>query len=122
MIETSYSGNRPSYMIDISPYTLPQFRICMVHFFVASKVASTITKTTYDQADKKNIAKWISMSLLKGIFGGQSDSILKTIRDVISKSTTGKFPINDIIATFKANPDKNYTFDTPVIESFLEEE
>lgn len=96
--------------------------IPIAYYIYKNGLASTITKTTYDQADKKNIAKWLSMSLLKGIFGGQSDSILKTIRDVISKSTTGKFPINDIIAAFKANPDKNYTFDTPVIESFLEEE
>ena len=35
----SYSGIRSGYIIDISPYTLPQFRIGIVHFFVASKVA-----------------------------------------------------------------------------------
>ena len=29
----------PSYMIDNSPYTLPQLRSGIVHFFVASKVA-----------------------------------------------------------------------------------
>ena len=34
-----YSGSRPSYMIDISPYTLPQFRIGRFHLFVASNVA-----------------------------------------------------------------------------------
>ena len=32
------SGNRPSYIIDNSPKILPQLWICMVHFFVASKV------------------------------------------------------------------------------------
>lgn len=35
----AYSGSRPSYMIDISPYTFPQFRIGRFHFFVASNVA-----------------------------------------------------------------------------------
>ena len=34
-----YIGSRSSYMIDNSPYTCPQFRIAMLHFFVASKVA-----------------------------------------------------------------------------------
>ena len=96
--------------------------IPIAYYIYKNGLANTITKTTYDSDDKKNIAKWLSMSLLKGIFGGQSDSILKTLRDVISKSTTGKFPIDEIIYTFKANPDKNYTFDTVVLESFLEEE
>lgn len=35
----SYSGIRSGYMILSSPYTFPQFRIGIVHFFVASKVA-----------------------------------------------------------------------------------
>ena len=34
-----HSGRRPSYMIPNSPYTCAQFRIGIVHFFVASKVA-----------------------------------------------------------------------------------
>ena len=38
-ISIDYSGSLPSYMILISPYTLAQFRIVVVHFFVASKVA-----------------------------------------------------------------------------------
>lgn len=35
----AYSGRRPSYMIDSSPYAFPQFLTGMVHFFTASKVA-----------------------------------------------------------------------------------
>ena len=34
-----YSGRRPSYIILSSPYTCAQFRIVLVHFFVASNVA-----------------------------------------------------------------------------------
>lgn len=37
--QTVYSGKRPSYIILSSPYTCAQFRIVVVHFFVASKVA-----------------------------------------------------------------------------------
>ena len=36
---TRYSGRQPSYIILSSPYTCAQFRIVLVHFFVASKVA-----------------------------------------------------------------------------------
>lgn len=96
--------------------------IPVAYYIYKNNLADSITKTIYNQSDKKNIAKWLSMSLLKGIFGGQSDSVLKTIRTVISNSSTGLFPIKEIFDVFKSNPDKNYSFDNAVIESFLEEE
>ncbi len=96
--------------------------IPVAYYIYKNDLADSIVKTTYDPADKKNIARWLSMSLLKGIFGGQSDNVLKSIRSVIGNSKTGKFPINDICAAFKANPDKNYAFTDEVINSFLEEE
>lgn len=96
--------------------------IPVAYYIYKNDLADSIIKTTYDSNDKKNIAKWLAMSLLKGTFGGQSDGILKSIRDVIIKSTSGKFPINDIFDKFRLDPDKNYVFDDAVIESFLEEE
>lgn len=96
--------------------------IPVAYYIYKNNLSESIVKTTYDANDKKNIAKWLSMSLLKGIFGGQSDSILKTLRTVISTSTTGKFPIQEIFDKFKGDPDKNYVFDDDVINSFLEEE
>ncbi len=96
--------------------------IPVAYYIYKNNLADSITKTTYDENDKKNIAKWLSMSLLKGTFGGQSDGVLKGIRDVISKSKSGKFPIQDIFDKFRLDPDKNYVFDDAVIESFLEEE
>ena len=95
--------------------------IPVAYYIYKNNLSDDIVKTTYDPNDKKNIAKWLSMSLLKGTFGGQSDGILKSIRDVISKSATGKFPIQDIFDKFRLDPDKNYIFDDAVIESFLEE-
>ena len=62
------------------------------------------------------------MSLLKGIFGGTSDSILKSIRDVIKNSTSKKFPVQEIFEAFKSDADKNYTFGDDVIKSFLNEQ
>ncbi len=96
--------------------------IPVAYYIYKNKLADSIIKTTYDSTDKKNIARWLSMSLLKGIFGGQSDSVLKSIRTVIFSSTTHKFPIQGIFDKFKTDPDKNYSFDDDVIKSFLEEE
>ncbi len=96
--------------------------IPIAYYIYKNGLADKIVKTTYDANDKKNISKWLSMSLLKGLFGGQSDSVLKSLRTVISDSTTGKFPIEKIVEEFKGNVDKNYYFDDDVLNSFLEEE
>ena len=96
--------------------------IPIAYYIYKKGLAETIVKTTYDAVDKKNIAKWLSMSLLKGIFGGQSDSVLKATRTVISEAQGSGFPIQGIFDKFKADPDKNYAFDDEVIKSFLEEE
>lgn len=96
--------------------------IPIAYYIYKNNLASSITKTTYNSHDKKCIAKWLSMSLLKGLFGGQSDGILKSLRDIIKASTITTFPINGIIDAYKGNIDKNYTFDDDVIASLLEEE
>lgn len=96
--------------------------IPVAYYIYKNNLAESIVKTTYDPNDKINIAKWLAMSLLKGTFGGQSDGVLKSIRDVIKSSTTGKFPIQEIFDKFRLDPDKNYVFDDAVIQSFLEEE
>ena len=96
--------------------------IPVAYYIFKNNLSEEIVKTTYDKKEKEKISKWLSMSLLKGLFGGQSDSVLKTIRTVISKSTSGKFPIEEIFEAFKGNPDKNYHFDDDVISSFLDGE
>ena len=96
--------------------------IPIAYYIYKNNLADTIVKSTYNPTNKKSIAKWLSMSLLNGIFGGQSDSVLKAIREVISNSKIATFPIQDIFDRFKSNPDKNYYFDDEVIKAFLEEE
>ncbi len=96
--------------------------IPIAYYIYKNNLAKSIVKTTYDSEDKKNISKWLSMSLLKGFFGGHSDSILTTMRDVILNSNSGKFPINEIIDVFKGETDRNYNFDEDIINAFIEEE
>lgn len=96
--------------------------IPIAYYIYKKKLFDVITKTTYDRTDKKNISKWLIMSLLKGIFSGTSDNVLSTVRNVISSSNTKSFPFKEIVEKFKTNADKNYTFDDDVISSFLEYE
>jgi len=49
------------------------------------------------------ISQWFYMALLKGVFGGQADSILSSMRDVLEKHLTDDtFPLPAIIERYKA--------------------
>jgi len=75
------------------------------------------------EAEKNNIRMWLCASLLKGVFSGQSDSVLSAIQKIINselgKNPAATFPLDEIKAAFKANPTKNLTFDEAAIEGFL---
>ena len=96
--------------------------IPIAYYIYKNNLADEITKSTYDADDRKNISKWLSMSLLKGMFGGTSDSVLKTMRDVIKAHIGSKFPFSEIVDEFKSNPDRNYLFTDDIIVPLLTEQ
>lgn len=97
--------------------------IPIAYYIYKNNLAEIIVKDNYDNEDKRRIAKWLTMSLLKGIFGGQSDNVLKDLREVIKESSKPKyFPLDEIIEKFKGETDKNYAFDEDVITGFLSEQ
>lgn len=68
------------------------------------------------------ISKWFYMVLLKGVFGGQADTILRNMRDVLDAHMTQPlFPLEQIIDRFKAS-NKDLRFDDEYIESLLSTE
>lgn len=93
------------------------------YYIYKHDLAESIVKDNYDEEDKKRISTWLNLSLLKGIFGGQSDNVLSTLRDVIKQSSKPKyFPFEEIVDKFKGQPDKNYSFDDEMIKGFLAEQ
>nr|QGT49690.1 hypothetical protein Melaina855_0770 [uncultured Candidatus Melainabacteria bacterium] len=94
--------------------------IPIIYYIYYNNLEDSITKATYDNEDKKNISKWLLLSFIKSIFGGQSDNVLMRIRDVMRKNKTNKFPINDLINAFKMDATKNYTLDEDFITGLLE--
>lgn len=96
--------------------------IPIAYYVLINDLSEDIVKSTYSEDDKKRISTWLTLSLLKGMFGGQSDSVLRTIRDVIKKaSRKNYFPLKEIVQAFKNSPDKNYSLDDEIIEGFLKE-
>jgi len=69
--------------------------------------------------DKKEIKTWLHMSLLKGVFGGQGDSILTSLRKIIQDNIfKDLFPRQEIITSFKGKR-KDITFDDDFIDRLL---
>ena len=48
----------------------------------------------------------VIISVFETYFGGQSDSILREIRKIIDDSSSGVFPLKEIINSAKSNPTK----------------
>lgn len=119
--------------------------IPIIYFIYQKQIVDEINHPLKHKADKVLIQKWLNISLLKGIFGGQSDNVLTKIRKVIygklentlslieqnpTASDKDKndwintlkqipFPFTDIASEFAADPSKNLTFDDAFIDELL---
>lgn len=96
--------------------------IPIIYYVYNKDCDQSIVKPTFSDEDRKNIVKWLNLSLIKGVFGGQSDSVLKKIRDVIKEEPTRNFPFDRIVKAFETDPAKNYSLDDAFIDSILLEQ
>ena len=76
----------------------------------------------FDQAsqfscDRKNIKRWLILSLVKRAFGGQPDTVLRPIRDIL-KNDSGEFPLQNIRERFKGTT-KSLEFTDDDLENLL---
>lgn len=68
------------------------------------------------------ISRWFYMALLKGVFGGQADTILKSMRDVLDQNMDEPyFPLQQVIDRYTAT-NKDLRFDDEYIERLLDVE
>lgn len=80
------------------------------------KTINTLTKH-HEQRDL--ISRWFYMVLLKGVFGGQADTILKSMRDILDHHLDEPlFPLQAIIHRYTAT-NKDLRFDDEYMESLL---
>lgn len=70
--------------------------------------------------DRKSIRRFILRAILSRIFGGQPDSVLRSIRAVIQEHNNG-FPIDRIVKEFSGKP-KNLDFSEQAIMNLLDYE
>ena len=94
--------------------------IPVIYYIYHKNIFDTIIKATYDMDDRKNISKWLTLTFIKSIFGGQSDSVLITMRKVLKETKDNKFPTKELMDAFKNNPARNYSFDEEFLDGLLE--
>lgn len=98
--------------------------IPIIYYIYHRGIENDINSPIKFKEDKVLVRKWLCLSLLKGVFGSQSDTVLTSIKKVIkaeladtSKQPT--FPLERIKEEFRLNPSKNLSFDDAFIEGLL---
>lgn len=94
--------------------------IPIIYYIYYNNLADSIIKATYDPEDKRTIAKWLAITFIKSVFGGQTDSVLISMRKVLKETDNKKFPAQELMDTFKNDPARNYSFDDEFIDGLLE--
>jgi uncharacterized protein with ParB-like and HNH nuclease domain len=70
--------------------------------------------------ERKSISQWFYMVLLKGIFGGQADTILSSMRQLLRENLgEDTFPIVRIIKKYEGT-NKDLRFDTEYLDKLLD--
>lgn len=93
--------------------------IPVIYYIYYNNLENQIFKPTYDEDDQKTIAKWLTLSFMKSMFGGQPDSVLVKMRNVIKSHLNQTFPAQAIMDEFKNDPVRNYSFDVEYIKGLL---
>lgn len=103
--------------------TITSYNAVAIIVYYLSKKEKTpqFCKKVAYKKERIDILKWLNIVFLKRIFGGQSDSILKDIRDVIQKSDSNGFPIDDIKKKLEGTR-KSLSIDDEFLESLLTEQ
>lgn len=79
-----------------------------------------INKRSRHNEERNLIRQWLHMALLKGVFGGQGDSLLTNLRKIIRENLhySSHFPLEAIIKNYKGST-KDLSFDDDFIERLL---
>lgn len=94
--------------------------IPIIYYIYYNNLEDSICKKTVLLDEKKAIRKWLCISLLKGVFGGQSDAVLTRIRGVLRENKgKGSFPFEEIKAKFASDAAKNLAATDELVDGWL---
>ncbi len=88
-----------------------------IAYYLMKKNHSNSFITSMKNNDERKIIKnWIILSLLKRVFSGQPDNVLRPIRKIINTSQNSIFPLGDLVEYFKGT-NKTLIFTNEDIEN-----
>lgn len=94
--------------------------IPIVYYIFHNNLENDILKDHIHESERQSMRKWLCISLLKGVFGGQSDNVLTGIRKVLQAHLhDGTFPFDDIKTEFASNDAKSLSLSDEVIDDLL---
>ena len=97
--------------------------IPIIYYIYYNNLETTISSPIYKNKENKDrIAKWLILTFIKSVFGGQTDSVLKKMKSVLEANSGKDFPDKELMDAFKNDPARNYSFDDEFIDGLLEAE
>jgi uncharacterized protein with ParB-like and HNH nuclease domain len=112
-LSTSLAANFGfSYQTLTANYAL----IPIAYYLLKKKADSSFIQSARFEEDRRTIRKWLTIALLKQIFGGQPDNVLRPIRNIIRENYE-TFPVEMIKAELKGT--KTMKFGEEEIEELL---
>jgi hypothetical protein len=91
--------------------------ISIAYYLLKRGLPKNFDQASQFSCDRKNIKRWLILSLVKRAFGGQPDTVLRPIRDIL-KNDTGEFPLQNIRERFKGTT-KSLEFTDDDVENLL---
>ena len=75
--------------------------IPVAYFIMKIGLPSNFVEANKYKQERSSIRKWLVASLIKRVFGGHPDNVLRPIRNIMQKITAMEFPIFQIYEEFK---------------------
>ncbi|CAG7648679.1 hypothetical protein PAESOLCIP111_05659 [Paenibacillus solanacearum] len=91
--------------------------IPVAYYLYKKGIPKNYVESSAYRNERDQIKKFVLISLIKQIFGGQPDSVLRPIREII-KGSPDAFPLDSIKADLRVS-NKNYKFDEEEIGDLL---
>lgn len=92
--------------------------IPIAYYLLTIGLPDNFAESGATKGNRAKIKKWLIMTLLKKVFGGQPDNVIRPIRDIIRENGNNEFPIIQIIDRFKGT-NKSIQFAEDDIDEYL---
>lgn len=91
--------------------------IPVAYYLIKKDIPKNFLNSSYYSEDRRKINKWLNVCLIKRTFGGQADSVLRRMREVISENYD-HFPFENMTEKLKGTY-KSLVFDNDEIENLF---